>query len=118
MGHTDSTAIQAIALRIEGRKEAEQASAEADVARIKAKWLRELDASDLGENIGGDAMTAALRIGDPTLIGQICLMSLDQYAERLAVREVYGFGHAKFKDEALGMALVNEYVLKKAGVAQ
>lgn len=118
MGHTDSHAIQAIALRIESRKEADQADAENEVQRVKAKMLQSMTGQDIGENCDTDAFTAAIRLGDAELIGRLCLMALDQLAERIAVREVYGSAFAEFKDEELGMALVNEYVLKKAGVTQ
>jgi len=118
ISHSQENATSA-GLRVEASREAaQQASAECEVDRLKAKWLRDLSGSDLGEQIGSDAMTAAIRIGDATLIGQICLMALDQYAERMAVRDVFGPDSVEFKDEVMGMALVNDFVRARAGVTQ
>lgn len=121
MGHISYSQDHATSagLRVEASREAaQQASAECEVWRIKNRLLSTMTGADLSEQLDTDAVNAAIRIGDATLIGQICLMALDQYAERMAVRDVYGPDSVEFKDEVMGMALVNDFIKARAGVTQ
>jgi hypothetical protein len=120
MGSTSYSqdAATALNLRSESRKQAEQSSAERDVEVRKAELLRTTTGLDVGENCDTDAFTAALRIGDPTLIGNLVLMAMEQVSERIAVREVYGHDFVEWKDEELGMQMVTDLIKARAGVTQ
>jgi hypothetical protein len=120
MGHISYSqdAATALNLRSESRKQAEQANAERDVEVRKIKLLQSMTGLDIAENFDTDAVTAAIRIGDAELLGGLALMCLDQFAERIAVREVYGHDFVEWKDEELGMQMVNDFIKARAGVTQ
>lgn len=99
-------------------KQARQDSAECEVSALKARYITSMTGQDIAEQFDTDAVTAAIRIGDPTLIGELALMCLDQLAERMAVREVYGHDAVQFKDDQIGLDMVAAYVAKRAGVTQ
>jgi len=52
------------------------------------------------------------------LIGNLVLMAMEQVSERIAVREVYGHDFVEWKDEELGMQMVNDFIKARAWVTQ
>lgn len=115
MSQEQATAVN---LRIEARKGAEQTCAERDVADRKTELLKTMTGLDVAENFDSEAVTQAIRIGDAELLGRLVLMTLDQFAERMAVREIYGPSFVEFKDEELGAQMVAEFLKARAGVTQ